>query len=132
MIRRFLKRRVFETPLVDLLLSPNEWLGRLVVDCMKASMCSCNCCTVVKEVPFNDWPWRMENQVSIWLSQDARVGSLGGTRRRAGREFSITGELMPIAIPDQPYPVGSADLQDASGALDKAEEQTRRSVPKVN
>lgn len=41
---------------------------------MKASMCSCNCWMAVKEVPFSDWPWKMENQVSIWLSQDARVG----------------------------------------------------------
>src|SRR5215831_1285803 len=41
---------------------------------MNASICSCNSATVVNDAPLSDWFWRMENQVSIWLSHDDRVG----------------------------------------------------------
>ena len=41
---------------------------------MKASMCSRSWLTAVKEAPLSDWPCRMENQVSTWLSHEARVG----------------------------------------------------------
>jgi NADH-quinone oxidoreductase subunit D len=33
---------------------------------MKASMCSCNCSTAVKEAPLSDWPCRIENHVSSY------------------------------------------------------------------
>ena len=41
---------------------------------MKASMCSLSCLTEVKDAPRSDWPCRIENQISTWLSQDGRVG----------------------------------------------------------
>jgi hypothetical protein len=41
---------------------------------MKASMCSLSCLTEVKDAPRSDWPCRIENQISTWVSQDARVG----------------------------------------------------------
>ena len=44
---------------------------------MKASMCSCSWLTAVKEAPLSDWPCRMEDQVSTWLSHEALVGGNG-------------------------------------------------------
>src|SRR6476620_9550578 len=41
---------------------------------MNASMCCCNCSTEVNDAPVSDWPCKMENQVSTWLSHDDRVG----------------------------------------------------------
>jgi len=55
---------IFEPLLVDLFLGPDEWLGYLVVAAMKASMCSGDCSTTVKEAPLSDWPCRIENHVS--------------------------------------------------------------------
>ena len=51
---------------------PDEWLGVLVVgfdegiDVLAA--------TEVNEAPCSDFPCRIENQFSTWLSQEARVG----------------------------------------------------------
>ena len=41
---------------------------------MKASICSLSCATEVNEAPCSDCPSRIENQISTWLSQEARVG----------------------------------------------------------
>src|SRR5882757_1662716 len=37
-------------------------------------MWSLSCLTEVKEAPLRDCAWRIENQISTWLSQEARVG----------------------------------------------------------
>jgi hypothetical protein len=41
---------------------------------MKASMWTTSCSTLVNEAPLSDFPVRIENQISIWLSQEACVG----------------------------------------------------------
>lgn len=41
---------------------------------MKASMWALSWATEVKDAPDKDLPCRMENQISIWLSQEALVG----------------------------------------------------------
>jgi hypothetical protein len=38
-------------------------------------MCSRNWPTEVNEAPCSDFPCRIENQISTWLSQEARVGA---------------------------------------------------------
>src|ERR1700756_5581450 len=41
---------------------------------MKASMCALSCSIELKEAPCRDFPSRIENQISTWLSHEARVG----------------------------------------------------------
>jgi hypothetical protein len=50
---------IFEPPLVEM-----NGSAVSLYAAMKASMCSCNCSTAVKEVPLSDWPSRIENHVS--------------------------------------------------------------------
>ena len=41
---------------------------------MNASMCSLSCLTDVNDAPCRDFPSKIENQISTWFSQEARVG----------------------------------------------------------
>jgi hypothetical protein len=55
--------RDFEPPLADFSLVQTNGSAVSLYAAMKASMCSCNCSTAVKEAPLSDWP-RIENHVS--------------------------------------------------------------------
>ena len=41
---------------------------------MNASMCSLSCLTDVNDAPCRDFPSKIENRISTWFSQEARVG----------------------------------------------------------
>ena len=53
---------------------PDEWLGVFVVGVDESIDVILSCWTEVKEAPYRDLPCRIENQISTWLSQEARVG----------------------------------------------------------
>src|SRR5262245_8907257 len=45
---------------------------------MQALICCFSCSTETNDARARDWPCRMENQPSIWLSQEARGGVMSG------------------------------------------------------
>jgi hypothetical protein len=63
----------FDATLVNSGFSPDKRLGVLVVASMNASMCCPSCLTDVNDAPCRDFPSRIENQISTWFSQEARV-----------------------------------------------------------
>ena len=64
----------FEAFLMDLGFGPDERRGVLVVGLDEGIDVLPSCLTEVKEAPCRDFPCRIENQISTWLSQEARVG----------------------------------------------------------
>ena len=64
----------FDAALMHLGFGPDERLGVFIVVLDEGIDVIPELLTDVKEAPCSDFPSKIENQISTWLSQEARVG----------------------------------------------------------